>query len=343
MSKVSVIITTYKRADTLRRAIISAATQTYSDVEVIVVNDNGIESPQNLKTRTLVNDLAQYLPNIIYIEHQANRNGAAARNTGLRVASGEYITFLDDDDIFSRNRIEVLMRVFRENLNTHLAYSAVGFAQGNKITRLLYPVEYDDHVYQLLKQNSFFGTGSNFLCKTDFVRAIGGFNEAFTRHQDMEFLIRYLTRYPNVLHVGEVLVIKTVANTSNAPDFPSFLEIKRLFLGEFQNLISEYGAEEQSEIRKANVGEIVSTAGVTKDWRFLTFLRSTDKILGDDKIELLSHLGKWLILQFPGILTLLRWRFIYRARLLDRRLADGKGMQMSADILTGVDYFEGVK
>src|SRR5690606_900816 len=126
-------------------------------------------------------------------------------------------------------------------------------------TRLLYPVSYDDYVFQLLKQNSFFGTGSNFLCKTEFVGDIGGFNESFQRHQDIEFLIRYLSKYPNISHVEEVVVVKTAVSTTNASDFPSYVKIKRLFLGEFQVLIQRYPDSAQDENRKANAGEIVST------------------------------------------------------------------------------------
>lgn len=339
MSKVSIIITTYKRADTLRRAIISAATQSYSNVEVIVVNDNGLESPQNLTTRAVVSKLAEHFTNVKYIEHNKNKNGAAARNTGIQAAAGEYITFLDDDDVFSRNRIEVLMRIFEENANIHVVYSAVGFAKDNKITRLLYPADYDDHVYELLRQKSFFGTGSNFLCKSEFVRDIGGFDESFKRHQDMEFLIRYLSKYPNISHVSDVLVVKTVASTNNAPDFLSFIEIKKLFLGEFKYLIQEYSDEEQDEIRKANVREIVSTAGVSRDWRFLSFLKSGESILGWRKSELINHLGRWLILQIPGVIPLFAWKTVYRARIADKRLGNGKGMRIASNIVAGIDDF----
>lgn len=339
MTKVSIVITTFKRPDTLRRAITSAATQSYSNIEVIVVNDNGIDSPHNLPTRILVGELAKCLTNIKYIEHNENRNGAAARNTGIRAATGEYITFLDDDDIFSRNRIEVLMSTFQENTSTHLAYSAVGFAQDNKITRLLYPTDYDDHVYQLLRQKSFFGTGSNFLCKTEYVRDIGGFNALFRRHQDMEFLIRYLTKYPNVSYVREVLVVKTVASASNAPDFPSYVEIKKLFFREFKDLIQTYSVEEQNEIRNANAREVVSTAGVNRDWRFLALLKSGESILGTHKGELTTHLAKWLVLQIPGVVRLLTLRTIYRTRLADRRIGDKKGMRIASEIITGIDSF----
>ena len=101
---VSVIITTYKRAEFLERAIDSVLNQSYKDIEIIVVDDNGLNSPYSIYTQ---NVMKKYSSNdkIKYIQHKTNKNGAAARNTGIQASVGEYITFLDDDDFFLKNRI----------------------------------------------------------------------------------------------------------------------------------------------------------------------------------------------------------------------------------------------
>ena len=95
--KVSVIITTYKRADMLSRAINSVLNQTYKNIEVIVVDDNGNGSEYRLKTEIIMNKYSQ-IDNLKYIKHKENKNGSAARNTGIREATGDIICFLDDDD-----------------------------------------------------------------------------------------------------------------------------------------------------------------------------------------------------------------------------------------------------
>ena len=96
---VSIIIPTYKRANYLERAIESVIRQSYRNIEIIVVDDNDSGSKyreENIKI------MSKYegCKNIKYLKHRKNKNGAAARNTGIAAAAGEYLTFLDDDDFF---------------------------------------------------------------------------------------------------------------------------------------------------------------------------------------------------------------------------------------------------
>ena len=95
---VSVIIPTYKRSKSLNRAIDSVLSQTYPNIEIIVVDDNGKGSKYQLETEK---SLEKYIKTdkIKYIIHDVNRNGSAARNTGFKHSRGEYINFLDDDDV----------------------------------------------------------------------------------------------------------------------------------------------------------------------------------------------------------------------------------------------------
>ncbi len=104
-SLVSVIIPTYKRATTLLDAIRSVLNQTYKNIEIVIVDDNGKGTYEQLETERL---LKQYIENqqIIYIVHEYNKNGSAARNTGLMASHGAYINFLDDDDKMYPQKIE---------------------------------------------------------------------------------------------------------------------------------------------------------------------------------------------------------------------------------------------
>ena len=83
MKRVSVIIPTYKRSKYLIRAINSILNQTYKNVEIIVVDDNGKNTPDQIETEK---ELQKYINNkhIIYSVHEKNKNGAAARNTGVK-------------------------------------------------------------------------------------------------------------------------------------------------------------------------------------------------------------------------------------------------------------------
>ena len=100
----TIIIPTYKRSEFLCRAIDSILKNS-GDYEIIVVDDNDEDSTFR---RDNEKNLEKYLKNneIIYLKHKKNKNGAAARNTGIKKARGKYITFLDDDDEFYEDRIK---------------------------------------------------------------------------------------------------------------------------------------------------------------------------------------------------------------------------------------------
>ena len=98
---VSVIITTYRNEALLPRAIGSVLHQTYRNLELIVVDDNDPQSDSRRATEAV---MAGY-PSVLYLRHPENRNGAAARNTGIRAAKGKYIAFLDNDDLYFSGHI----------------------------------------------------------------------------------------------------------------------------------------------------------------------------------------------------------------------------------------------
>lgn len=95
---VTAVITTYRRFDDAKRAIQSVVAQTYQPLEIIVVED-GVDSGIEAWLKT------QGLTQVRYIRHPQNRGLAAARNTGWRQASGEYVAYLDDDDVWKPERI----------------------------------------------------------------------------------------------------------------------------------------------------------------------------------------------------------------------------------------------
>lgn len=107
MCTVSVIIPTYKRKDLyLKRAIDSVLNQTHKNIEVVVVDDNASEDLQDYRSRS--NDLINKYNDsrITYIQNKKNLGGSLARNEGIKIASGNYITFLDDDDEYLSDKVK---------------------------------------------------------------------------------------------------------------------------------------------------------------------------------------------------------------------------------------------
>lgn len=244
MEKVTVIIPTYKRAESLERAINSVLNQTYKNLELIVVDDNNEDSEYRLANEKRLNKYKE-LKNFKYIKHSKNKNGAAARNTGIQYATGDYITFLDDDDIFLPTRIVKMVNLLKDNPSYGGAYSSVAICKNKRIINVIEANKDGSFELDLLKQKSFFGTGSNLFIKKEIIEKIGDFDINFTRHQDIEYMIRFF-EYSNIKSINEILVIKCIEDQNNKLNYEKMIEVKRLFFKKFDNNIRKYQKEEKS-------------------------------------------------------------------------------------------------
>ncbi|WP_269266773.1 glycosyltransferase family 2 protein [Vibrio cholerae] len=98
---VSVVIPVYNRAHLISRTLNSVLNQTHKRLEVIIVDDCSNDSSELVKEIEKFSDL-----NIKYIRHEVNKHGGGSRNTGIDAASGEYIAFLDSDDVWMPEKIQ---------------------------------------------------------------------------------------------------------------------------------------------------------------------------------------------------------------------------------------------
>lgn len=103
--RVSVVLPTYNRADVVDRAIESVLDQTYTGFELVVVDDASTDD-----TDAVVGAFDD--DRIRYVEHRENRGASAARNTGIRAATGEIIAFQDSDDVWGAEKLERQVAVF---------------------------------------------------------------------------------------------------------------------------------------------------------------------------------------------------------------------------------------
>lgn len=116
MVKVSVIVPSYKRKRNLvKRALDSLLSQTYKDIEIVLVDDNAGENLKEYREENefLVKELNS--DKIILIKNEKNLGGSGSRNAGIMASSGEYITFLDDDDRYLPEKIEKQLNFMIEN------------------------------------------------------------------------------------------------------------------------------------------------------------------------------------------------------------------------------------
>lgn len=113
---VSVIVPSYKRhRELVARAVGSLLAQTYQNIEVVLIDDNARDELQGYRKELeeMVAELND--ERICYIQNKENLGGAGARNEGLKQAKGEYITFLDDDDVYLPEKIEKQLAFMLEN------------------------------------------------------------------------------------------------------------------------------------------------------------------------------------------------------------------------------------
>jgi glycosyltransferase involved in cell wall biosynthesis len=201
---VSIIVPTYNRAHLIGRAIQSVLNQTYQDFELIVVDDGSADN-----TEEVVKEFQKKDERIIYIRQEKNKGAAAARNTGIKAAKGEYIAFQDSDDEWLPEKLEKQMKAF-DNASSEVGVVYTDMQRINEDGEIEYwhsptviygslinPKTLDYQVVNIGVQSA--------LIKKECFNGAGLFDEKFPRFIDLELFIR-LSKYYHFYHIKEPLV-----------------------------------------------------------------------------------------------------------------------------------------
>lgn len=192
---VSVIIPTYGRPKNLSRAIKSVLAQTYENIEIIVVDDNNPRTDARIETEKEMQQFESN-SNVQYIQHECNKNGSAARNTGWRASKGDYIAFLDDDDEFLPKKVAVQVECMDALDDSWGAcYTSYHVLKSGGETEYSGENRQGNLYMNALMRTLYIMGGSNLLVRRKVVEEINGFDESFRRNQDLEFLVRILEKY----------------------------------------------------------------------------------------------------------------------------------------------------
>ena len=262
---ISVIIPTYKRNNSICKAIESVLIQNIN-CEVIVVDDNDLNSKYYKKNQEILSKYKK-IKNFKYIEHKKNKNGASARNTGIKVSKGKYITFLDDDDEFCENRL-VKIKECLEKEDYDFLYTGVILKKDGIIQKVIKPIDIinkDDLIYKLLCIDSFFITGSNLICKKKIIDKINGFDESFVRNQDIEFTIRYLEECKKIGYINDLLVIKNIDSRINVPNYNDMKKVKTKLLSKFNYILNNYDEDKKKIVISNNLYELYRVSIISKE------------------------------------------------------------------------------
>ena len=197
MPKVSVIIPTYQRSHLVGQAIESVLAQTYCDYEIIVVNDGSTDNTGEI--------LAQYGDRIVAI-HQENRGLPAARNAGIRVAQGQYLAFLDDDDLWEPQKLEKQIPLLEADSRLGLVYSDMvifneaGIQPGTYLNGFVPPQTVTP--WTLLHRNFF--PMPTIVIRRVCWEQLGGFDESLRSCEDYDLWLRIVEQWA-VGYVNEPL------------------------------------------------------------------------------------------------------------------------------------------
>lgn len=199
MPVVSVIIPSYNRGYCIAQCIRSVLNQTFTDFEIIVVDDASSDD-----TRAQVLSIAD--ARIHYLAHEANQGGAVARNTGIRIAQGEFVAFLDSDDHWQPDKLEKQIAMLRWLGPTWgLSYTWLSCVDdaGTEILRI--NPEIEGECFEEMLVSNFIGSFSNIVVRKSLLIEVGALDESFRSCQDWDLFIR-LTRRASVHCLREYAV-----------------------------------------------------------------------------------------------------------------------------------------
>ncbi len=189
MPKVSVIIPTYNSIAYLPDAVGSALGQTFTDLEIIIINDGSSDH-----TNEWV--LQQSDPRLILIS-QENQGKSAARNAGIARARGEYLSFLDADDCWEPTKVEKQAHCLDSNPNIGLVYTWTALADENcQPTGRIIRSNAAGNIWKELVQRNILACGSTPMIRKDCFETVGEFAHDLLLAQDWDMWIRIADRYP---------------------------------------------------------------------------------------------------------------------------------------------------
>ncbi len=199
MPKVSVVLPTYNRLGTLERALASVLEQSYTDFEVIVVDDCSTDA-----TRAYIEGLSDV--RVRYFRHDVNRGASAARNTGIKVARGCYIGFQDSDDVWLPDKLRDQLECLERNLSLDIVFTS--FVKRHPARELVIPPESvaSADIAIRLALGNFIGTPTVVARRSVLLKG-GGFDTSLCNHEDWDLWLTLASGGAQFYHLSEVLLV----------------------------------------------------------------------------------------------------------------------------------------
>ncbi len=208
---ISVIIPAYNAANTLLETVRSVLSQTFANFELIVIDDGSTDDTLSLLKS--VNDCR--------LKVFSFKNGGlpTARNRGIERASGQFLSFIDADDLWVADKLEKQLAALRRNPKAGAVYSwtLIMDASGEKF----YPgncESYEGDIHPQLLLSNFIASGSNIMLRREAVDSIDGFDHNLQAQEDWDYYLRLAQKWPFAV-VSEPQILYRKSSTSICSNF----------------------------------------------------------------------------------------------------------------------------
>ena len=211
MPLISVIIAAYNGEKTIVETIDSVLNQTYKDFEIIAIDDGSSDN-----TRELIREIADDRVKLFPYE---NGGVAKARNRGLSHAKGNYICFLDHDDLWTEDKLAKQVSALEQSPDAGAAYSQTTNMYSEEEPTRYVPspaIHFEGDVYRDILLSNFVGSGSNIMVRREAVESVGEFDPAPTSNEDWDYYIRLAAKWHFVVVPEYQIIYRHTANSMSS-------------------------------------------------------------------------------------------------------------------------------
>jgi len=208
MPIISVIIPAYNAEKTIKETIESVLNQTVTDFEVLVINDGSTDG-----TLDVIDGIKDERLRVFSYPHAGV---APTRNRGLVHAVGEYISFLDADDLWTPDKLEAQLKALQENPQAAVAYSWTDWI--DELRQFLRAGGYiteNGRVYEKLLVRDFIESGSNPLIRAEAFQSVGNFDESLEFSEDWDMWLRLAACYEFVAVPSAQILYRISPNSAS--------------------------------------------------------------------------------------------------------------------------------
>lgn len=223
---ISVIIPTYNRGSRILASVDSVLSQTYRDIELIIVDDGSTDDTESV-IKGIKDERVRYA-------RQNNQGACAARNYGIRLAKGDYIAFQDSDDQWYKEKLEKQIR-FLEEMDADVVFCKM-LEKCGSFERVV-PANIKEG--RLGYRDSLMGIGTQSLFMKAAIAEQNAFDIDFPRLQDLEWILRANEKY-KIYCMDEVLVDYIIGEDSISASGEKLYRACRLLLEKDRDLIKKY-------------------------------------------------------------------------------------------------------